>query len=166
MRGLAALFFLLPVTAPTFVDPQLAEFRPLIDSLSAVVGAAPDTILLRPTPMYGPPNTTGWYGPQRNQLRVSPDSRDRRRTLIHEYGHVLQSVDGITLFAWVDAENKGQMPNGKDLERFADAFADAFHALSRSDTTHLKPDARFLARILAQRPPFTNPETLSSPRPD
>jgi hypothetical protein len=155
MRYLTVLLLLAsPVAAQqaTYVDPKLAEYDALIDSLALVTGGRPDTILLRLTPMYGPPNSTGYYEPKRHYMSVSPESQHRRRTLLHEFGHLFQA--DIVLFAWVDREvGNGAMPNWRDLEQFADDFADAFDALSHGAMPRTR-GALFIAQALAQRAPF------------
>lgn len=139
-----------PVAAQ-HIDPPLLPLQPLIDSLVAVTGGAPDTILFRPTPLDGPENSTGWYEPKRRHMRVSPQSVNRRRTLIHEFGHLLQHDNQPLLFAWADHTIcDGAMPRRGDMEQFANDFADAFDALSRQKLPR-QPGARFLAAAIAAR---------------
>jgi hypothetical protein len=159
-----------------YVDPRLLRHQGLLDSLLAASGAplhAPDSILYRQTPLNGPPNTTGFYDPKSRRLMVSPDSRDQRRTLSHEFGHVLMQADP-DVYERFFREGRRQEPvylrhpNGEirptdeQAERFADAFRDAFDALSRGDTTRLRPDVQALARVLGQRPPFAKSATADS----
>jgi hypothetical protein len=135
--------------AAQHIDRPLLPLMPLIDSLVVVTGGAPDTILLRPTPLNGPPNTTGFYDPQRRHMRVAPDSPNRRRTLMHEFGHLLQDGNPALLWAWVDLEvGNGAMPTRDDLEQFANDFRDAFDALSHH-TLPRKSGALLIATAIA-----------------
>jgi hypothetical protein len=157
MTKRAYLFVLLLGATPAaaqYVDPRLAQYGPLIDSLARITGGRPDTILLRLTPIYGPANTVGYYEPARHYMSVSPESRNRRRTLLHEFGHLFQA--DVILFSWVDLEvGDGAMPSASDLERFADDFADAFDALSRGTLPRTR-GALFIASTLIHRSPFAN----------
>lgn len=141
---------------PIILDHELHSSIPVIDSLMAATGGSPETILFRRTPLTGPPNTTGFYDPTTRQMCVAPNSPNRRRTLLHEFGHLLQHDNQPLLFAWVDQEvGVGRMPAREDMERFADDFRDAFDALSH----HLlprKPGARFIAKMLVDQPPFAH----------
>jgi hypothetical protein len=148
------------VTAP-YIDPKLEKYRPLIDSLMAVTGARPDSILRR-FPDRLNENETGRFEPNASRILVSPRSRDERRTLMHEMGHAYTYADQPTFYNWFEGPNPTERrdPDVPDLERFADTFADAFDALSQRAPP--KKGATSLAELLSTRPPFAS-STVQKP---
>lgn len=140
------------MTAP-WLDPELVKHRALVDSLVAATGGfTPDSIYSR---TFTPSGTEGSYehDPRRMVIR-DRNVRDPRRVVAHEFGHVLQFNDQPAFFEWFDPEAKGKTPYPNDLERFANAFADAFEGLARGDTTSRRKDVAILMRALRERLPF------------
>lgn len=128
-----------------YVSPQLAKFRPLIDSLSVAAGSAPDSVLFRGLPSQDwDKGATGLIDPAHSTVVVSPVSEDKRQTLMHEMGHWLSFQDMSAFNAWFDAggqQTRDVVP--RDLEDFANDFATAFRTLHQ--------DAKHSARVQALR---------------
>lgn len=158
-----------PKKPAPYVDPRLAQYRPLLDSLSAISGA-PDSVVQRRLNLFDAPgrSTEGYFDPKSATVTLAPNAQDPRRVLQHEYGHIFMQREPDLFYQYLQDVLK-QQPQGQYLpdgsarissaqaEPFADTFADAYGALARGDTLKMKPGVSYLVNLLRGRAPFAKP---------
>jgi len=140
----------IPITPkPPYISPKFpARYRPLVDSLSNIVRAMPDSLLYqRPSQdqSSAADNVLASYDPASNVMRLSPEATDPTHRLAHEFGHLLQYSNQPALYDWQDSTHSGRDPTRQDLEQFAEDFANQFRA------NRLESAASLLGRILARQ---------------
>lgn len=147
-----------PLRPEPYVDPRLERHRALLDSLGVAVEHPPDSVVRRA--LIG--GKSGWYDDPSRTVTVSPASGNPRRTLLHEYGHLLAFNDPDRYYEFSDSQRKRGV---EGMEDFADTFAEAFDALSRRDLKAAQRGRRApLARLLAGREPFASDTLLAALR--
>ena len=122
-----------------------ARLGPVVDSLQALLPEG----RVRSIERNDSPSREGSTSPAGDMRLTRPD----RDVLLHEYGH-LWARENPTAAEEVAGEARFDPYSRAGYERLANAFRDAFDALSRNDTTRLQPDVAGLVRRLVERPPF------------
>jgi hypothetical protein len=151
----AAMLAAGPGPRPRYIHPAIQkQWGPLLDSLYQVTENAPDSIQSRR--FLESPNWLGLYVPEKRALTMTPYQSDQeaRHTLIHEFGHMFQFDNQPEFFKWFNPKGEVKTAQRADLERYADAFAEAFTRVAKGDTTNLQPAMHTLTSFMAQRPPF------------